>query len=419
MTAFNGGHFQQFIERARARDELVVQPRMGFGALSQMRAGLASVAALPCAAIGTITLDSYTRVGDYQSALQCLNSSAPMNGFPIISHPIEAVRGMLARLYSAEFPIQIRHGTAKPQNVFQRLAALGLDATEGGPVSYCMPYSRLPLAEAVSAWAQSCQVLAGATEHAHIESFGGCLLGQLCPPSLLIAMTLLEALFFRQHGVRGVSLSYAQGTSMEQDFGALQALRELAAQYLDGEHWHVVVYSYMGVFPTSSHGARRLICDSARLTKAAGCERLIVKTIAESRQIPSVEDNLDALRMAAEVAAGDQPKFDAGSAGYYQETLLEARRLVETVLNLHADIGVALVQAFARGLLDIPYCLHPDNPGRTTTRIDNQGALRWGNTGSLPLPRSSGWSVDGPGISSSELFQMLHYTVNRYDQPLH
>ena len=164
MTAFNGGHFQQFIERARARDELVVQPRMGFGALSQMRAGLASVAALPCAAIGTITLDSYTRVGDYQSALQCLNSSAPMNGFPIISHPIEAVRGMLAGLYSAEFPIQIRHGTAKPQNVFQRLAALGLDATEGGPVSYCMPYSRLPLAEAVSAWAQSCQVLAGATD---------------------------------------------------------------------------------------------------------------------------------------------------------------------------------------------------------------------------------------------------------------
>lgn len=419
MTAFNGGHFQQFIERARARDELVVQPRMGFGALSQMREGLASVAALPCAAIGTITLDSYTRVGDYQSALQCLNSSAPMNGFPIISHPIEAVRGMLAGLYSAEFPIQIRHGTAKPQNVFQRLAALGLDATEGGPVSYCMPYSRLPLAEAVSAWAQSCQVLAGATEHAHIESFGGCLLGQLCPPSLLIAMTLLEALFFRQHGVRSVSLSYAQGTSMEQDFGALQALRELAARYLDGDHWHVVVYSYMGVFPTSSHGARRLICDSARLTKAAGCERLIVKTIAESRQIPSVEDNLDALRMAAEVAAGDLPTIDAGSAGYYQQTLFEARRLVETVLNLHADIGVALVQAFARGLLDIPYCLHPDNPGRATTRIDDQGALRWGNTGSLPLPRSSGWSVDGPGISSSELFQMLHYTVNRYDQPLH
>ncbi|QXI15525.1 methylaspartate mutase [Pseudomonas hamedanensis] len=419
MTTSCGGYFEQFIERARARGELVVQPRMGFGTLQQMRAGLASVADLPCAAIGTITLDSYTRVGDYQSALQCLNSAAPMNGFPIISHPIEAVRSMLSGLYGTQFPIQIRHGTAKPQNVFQRLAALGLDATEGGPVSYCMPYSRLPLAEAVSAWADSCRLLADATEHAHIESFGGCLLGQLCPPSLLVAMTLLEALFFRQHGIRSVSLSYAQGTSLEQDFGALQALRELAADYLDGAHWHVVVYSYMGVFPTTQHGARRLIGDSARLTQAAGCERLIVKTVAESRQIPSVDDNLDALRMAAEAAAGELPTMDAGGAGYYEQTLFEARRLVETVLDLHADIGLALIQAFARGLLDIPYCLHPDNPGRATTRIDDRGALRWGNTGGLPLPRGSGGSLNGPGVSSSELFQMLHYTVNRYDQPLH
>lgn len=414
-----GGHFQRFIEQARERRELVVQPRMGFGGLAPMRAGLAAVAGLPCATIGTITLDSYTRVGDYQSALQCLNSDSLLNGFPIISHPLEAVRGMLDGLYGPSFPIQVRHGTAQPQNVFKRLAALGLDATEGGPVSYCMPYSRLPLARAVEAWAESCQLLADATPHGHIESFGGCLLGQLCPPSMLIAMTLLEALFFRQQGIRSVSLSYAQGTSMAQDFGALQALRELAADYLDGAHWHVVVYSYMGVFPTTGHGARRLIYDSARLTQAAGCERLIVKTVAESRQIPSVADNLEALSMAAEVAADNRLEVDPASEGYRQEVLFEARQLVESVLDLHPDIGVALLQAFARGRLDIPYCLHPDNPGRATTRIDEHGALRWGNVGGLPLPQSCGLSSIGPGISSSELFQMLHYTVSRYDQPLH
>jgi methylaspartate mutase epsilon subunit len=236
---------------------------------------------------------------------------------------------------------------------------------------------------------------------------------------MLIAMTLLEALFFRQQGIRSVSLSYAQGTSMAQDFGALQALRELAADYLDGVHWHVVVYSYMGVFPSTGHGARRLIYDSARLTQAAGCERLIVKTVAESRQIPSVEDNLEALAMAAEAAAGDALEIDPVSEGYRQEVLFEARQLVESTLDLHTDIGVALLQAFARGRLDIPYCLHPDNPGRATTRIDDHGALRWGNVGGLPLPQSCGLSSIGPGITSSELFQMLHYTVNRYDQPLH
>ncbi len=419
MSNMTSGHFQRFIEQARQRRELVVQPRMGFGGLAAMRAGLDAVAGLPCATIGTITLDSYTRVGDYQSARQCLDNNSPLNGFPIISHPLEAVRGMLDGIYTESFPIQVRHGTAEPQNVFRRLAALGLDATEGGPVSYCMPYSRLPLARAVDAWAQSCRLLADSTSFGHIESFGGCLLGQLCPPSMLIAMTLLEALFFRQHGIRSVSLSYAQGTSMTQDFGALQALRELAAEYLDGAHWHVVVYSYMGVFPTTGQGARRLIRDSAYLAQAAGCERLIVKTVAESRQIPSVADNLEALEMASRAAAAAPLSNDPCSAGYRQEVLFEARQLIESVLNLHADIGVALPQAFARGLLDIPYCLHPDNPGRATTRIDDHGALRWGNVGSLPLPRSCAASVVGPGISSSELFQMLYYTVSRYDQPLH
>ncbi|WP_263144163.1 methylaspartate mutase [Pseudomonas sp. RIT-PI-AD] len=419
MRTSDGGHFQRFIERARLRDELVVQPRMGFGALPAMRAGLDAVAALPCKAIGTITLDSYTRVGDYASALRCLAEGQPLNGFPIVSHSVEAIRGMLDGLYGADFPIQVRHGTAQPQRVFQRIAELGLDATEGGPVSYCMPYSRLPLARAVEAWAESCRLFADASASAHIESFGGCLLGQLCPPSLLIAMALLEGLFFHRYGVRSVSLSYAQGTSMAQDLGALRALRELAGEYLGDGHWHVVVYSYMGVFPATLHGARALICDSARLARKAGCERLIVKTIAESRQIPSVADNLEALEMAARVAGETARDAEPAATGYYEEILFEARRLVDTVLDLHADLGEALTRAFARGLLDIPFCLHADNPGRATTRIDGEGALRWGNVGGLPLPRSSGLSSQGPGIRSAELFQMLHYTVSRYDQPLH
>jgi methylaspartate mutase epsilon subunit len=412
------GYFQHFIERSRRAGRLVVQPRMGFGTLQDMAAGLNAVAGLPCAAIGTITLDSYTRVGDYQSPLQSLAKGAQLNGFPIVSHDRQAIRAMLAPLHSALFPIQVRHGTAQPQRVFQRLVELGLDATEGGPVSYCMPYSRLPLREAVRAWAESCRILAEGTAAAHIESFGGCLLGQLCPPSLLIATTLLEAMFFRQYGLRSMSLSYAQGTLLLQDLGALRALRELAAEHLADCHWHVVVYTYMGVFPGSEEGARGLICDSARLARQAGCERLIVKTVAESRQIPSVDNNLEALQLAAQAADGVAEAFDPGAATYYQETLFEARSLIDAVLNLDADIGQALLKAFARGLLDIPYCLHADNPGRSTTRIDTDGALRWGSTGGLALPQSITQTRKGSAVTSTELLQMLSHMANRYDHPL-
>ena len=40
----------------------------------------------------------------------------------------------------------------------------GLDATEGGPVSYCLPYSRMPLEIATRNWARGCDLLAGLRE---------------------------------------------------------------------------------------------------------------------------------------------------------------------------------------------------------------------------------------------------------------
>ncbi len=74
------------------------------------------------------------------------------------------------------------------------------------------------------------------------------MLGQLCPPSLLVALSVLEGVFFKQHGLRSVSLSYAQQTHRGQDVEALLALRTLAAEHLSGLDWHVVLYTYMGVF---------------------------------------------------------------------------------------------------------------------------------------------------------------------------
>ncbi|MBA3770969.1 MAG: methylaspartate mutase [Ramlibacter sp.] len=412
------GHFQSFIKQARREGRLVVQPRMGFGRIEEMGAGLAAVAALPCTAIGTITLDSYTRVGDYLSPLDNLARGDKLNGFPIVSKSLESVRTMLAPFHQANFPIQVRHGTARPQEVFRRLVEVGLEATEGGPVSYCLPYSRVSLREAVLAWEASCHILAGGSRHGHIESFGGCMLGQLCPPSMLLAITLLEALFFVRHGVESVSLSYAQGTLAAQDLGALRALRELAAQYLAGTEWHVVVYTYMGVFPGTAQGASALIRDSARLARRAGCERLIVKTVTESRQIPTVQDNLDALMRAAQAASDVEPGHDPSSQPYYEEISQEARALVDAALNLDPDPGKALVRAFERGLLDVPYCLHADNPGKATTRIDSAGALRWASTGALPLPRSSGDNGRANASTSAELLKMLGYLSNRYDQHL-
>jgi methylaspartate mutase epsilon subunit len=389
---------------------------MGFSDPARMRAGLAATRAAKATTIGTLTLDSYTRVGDLAAVEHALREGLPLNGYPIATHPEATTRAMLDGVRDADFPVQVRHGSALPRHIFRRLIALGLDATEGGPVSYCLPYGRTPLAESVAAWRECTQLLAALRDlgaEPHLETFGGCMMGQLCPPSQLVALSVLEALFFRAHGCRSVSVSYAQQTHAGQDAEAVFALRRLCGALLADVDWHVVVYAYMGAYPVTETGAYRLLGQAARLAVRTGAERLIVKTVAESRRIPTIEENVAALEHAARTAETEGPA--APDPGTDSQTYAEALALVEAVLDLHHDVGRALLLAFERGYLDIPYCVHPDNRGRARSRLDDEGRLCWAGIGALPLGRLV---ENGPGrdVTSAGLLADLSYVRRTFDR---
>ncbi|WP_079071341.1 methylaspartate mutase [Streptomyces yokosukanensis] len=408
------------VARARAAGEIVVQPRMGFADPAAMRAGLAAVAAVPAATTGTITLDSYTRTGDYAALREALAAGAPLNGYPLVTAGPRTTREMIAGLSGAAFQIQVRHGCAAPMDIVRSMTAAGLFATEGGPLSYCLPYGRLPVRDSVENWRHACEALAatrGGHVEPHLETFGGCLLGQLCPPSLLVAVSVLEAMFFAEHGLRSVSLSYAQQIHHGQDLQALAALRTLADEHLDGVDRHVVLYGYMGRYPTTAAGARRLGTRAALLAVRGGADRLIVKTSVEAHRIPAVADNVRALRQAARdvrLAQGfGRPSAPETASGESNPVLQEARALVDATLGLAPDVGTALLLALRRGLLDVPFCLHPDNRGRARSRIDETGRLVWSDVGAMPLrPRRA----RGPELSSAGLLRALSHLADQCDR---
>jgi methylaspartate mutase epsilon subunit len=407
-----------FGERIAARRGPVVQCRMGFSDPARMLAGLRAVRDAGVDAVGTITLDSFTRTGHLRRAREHVLRATPLNGYPLLAHGAARTRELIAEFDPRAFPIQLRHGSARPYGIFQEMLAAGITATEGGPVSYCLPYSREPLTEAVTEWTRACQLLAaydGPGAPVHLETFGGCMLGQLCPPGMLVALAILEGLFFIQHGVRSISLSLAQQTNSTQDAAALWALRLLAHERLGAAHWHVTVYTYMGAYPETHSGALALLGESARLTAGTGSERLIVKTVAEAFRIPTVEENVAALRWAASAAAapfgvsavGDEEDDDQ------REIYHEARTLIDAVLDGHTSVGAALVAAFRRGLLDVPYCLHPDNANAARSVVDPSGRVRWAATGGMPIsPRSP---ARGAPISADGLLAMLHHNRRRFD----
>ncbi|MFJ4124625.1 methylaspartate mutase [[Kitasatospora] papulosa] len=409
-----GAGFGAFVRRAHHAGRLVVQPRMGMSSPQRMRAGLLATRDADATTVGTLTLDSYTRVGDLESAQLAVLEGVDLNGYPLVSHETATTRRVLDGIHGPQFPVQVRHGSAAPQHIFRALTAVGLDASEGGPVSYCLPYGRVPLRDSVAHWTESCEhfaTLRRTGAEPHLETFGGCVLGQLCPPGLLVAVSVLEALFFRRHGIRSISVSYAQQTNRRQDSEAVAALRSLCTRFLSDTEWHVVVYAYMGLFPETEHGARRLLAQAAELAVQSGSERLIVKTVAESRRIPSVAENVSALEHAAAVAARTvrDPLEGTGT-----ETYAEAYALVEAVLNLDDDLGTALLRAFSEGRLDVPYCLHPDNAGLSRSYIAEDGRLCWSDVGKMPL---SGVVDARPAhtVTSSELLASLSYVRRSFD----
>jgi methylaspartate mutase epsilon subunit len=360
---------------------------MGMSDPQTMRDGLRATRAAAATTVGTITLDSYTRVGDHATARAALDAGGALNGYPIVAHDLATTRAVLDGVAGREFPVQVRHGSACPEDIVATLITAGLHATEGGPVSYCLPYSRVPLETSVRSWVRSCELLAGLREtgvEPHLESFGGCMMGQLCPPGLLVAISVLEGLFFRQHGLRSISLSYAQQTNPEQDREAVLALRRLASELLPDVDWHVVVYTYMGVYPRTPAGATALLAEAARLAVRTGAARLIVKTVAEAHRIPTITENVAALETAAAAAAAERR---APALGGPADTGVhaEARALVDAVVDLDPDLGRALTDAFRRGFLDVPFCLHPDNAGRSRSYLDERGWLRWSRLGAMPL----------------------------------
>ncbi|OLF14679.1 methylaspartate mutase [Actinophytocola xanthii] len=398
------------VEQARRSGELIVQPRMGFSDPALMRAGLLATKAARANTVGTITLDSYTRVRDFSSAARAVAAGRPLNGYPIIAHGVPTTRAMLDGVLDAGFPVQVRHGSAEAEEVVAALVACGLDATEGGPVSYCLPYGRVPLRTAVDSWRRSCRELADRCANPHLESFGGCMMGQLCPPGLLVALTVLEALFFRQNGVRDVSMSLAQQSNTRQDLLALAALRRLATERLGPPPgWHLVVYTYMGLFPRTAAGSRAVVRDAVHLASRAGATRLIVKSAVEASRIPSAAENVQALEHAGSVVPPPAAPADGDN-----EVYREARSLLEATLDLHDDIGEALVAAFAAGILDVPYCVHDDNAGRARSGVAPDGTIFWSDLGSLPL-RGTADVRPRHTPTSAELLDALSLVRTRYD----
>jgi methylaspartate mutase epsilon subunit len=274
----------------------------------------------------------------------------------------------------------------------------GVTAFEGGPICYNIPYYKdYPLRQALATW-KYVDRLTGL----YYERFGivldreyfGTLTATLIPPSIAIAADIAEAVLAAQQGVKCVSLGYAEQGHRAQDIAAVRVMAGLGRDILDELGFedvqvHTVFHQYMAAFPQSELRAEELIFSSAVTAGLASATRILTKTPAESRKIPTVEDNLRGLeltRLGLKAARGRRIP-EAQVAEEARILRLEVRAIFDSLMDCgHGDLESGVVRGFDLGLLDIPFAPSVYNRGEVLTARDVSGAVRFLRTGNLRFP---------------------------------
>jgi methylaspartate mutase epsilon subunit len=366
-----------------------IQPRCGVGSHAAMRTLLTEAERRARPDLLTLTIDSYTRLRRFPEAARVLAADpGRLNGYPLVAHGWRRGRELNE---AVRVPLQIRHGSPDPRELFATALAAGITSFEGGGVSYNLPYAKdVPLRESLAAWRlvdRACGLLAARGVVVEREMFGT-LTAVLLPPSVSIAVSLLEALSAAREGVRCVSLAYPQGGNAVQDVAALRAIGDLTRQYLPaGTLAYPVLHQFMGPFPREPERADALILLGGLVAVWGGAAKVIVKTNQEAAGIPDLDATVRGLRTTQVAASGYLGAFGVDESAVAEEREWICREVRELVDPVVAGAGLAgsIEAAFRDGRLDVPFSASIHAHSAVIPCRDRFGAVRYGEPGRLPL----------------------------------
>jgi methylaspartate mutase epsilon subunit len=389
IRSLNKQSVAQLLAKAKETGRVAVQPRSGVGGHEEMIALLTRIENEAGPDILTLTMDSYSRLGMFDHARRVLETNpAALNGYPLVVHGWRRGRDINRR---TKQPLDIRHGSPIANRLFDTAIASGITSFEGGGISYNLPYAKkVSLAESLASWRRidrTCGELAELGVVVSREMFGT-LTAVLIPPSISLAITLLEASCAAREGVRCLLISYPQGGNTVQDIAALRSIEVLAKRYLPaGPCLYPVLHQYMGPFPHDRGKASALILLGGLVARLGGAVKVVTKTYQEALGIPTVEANVDGIRLTRCALAKLFDFIAIDEAAILDEMEWIQREVAELIdpLIRAKDLSKAIVDAFEGGRLDVPFSPSLFTRGDVIPIRDSAGAIRYLSYGGLPV----------------------------------
>ena len=390
--------FSLKLKNAKKNHQTLIQPRAGVALIKEHIELLTYLQDKGEADLLPTTIDSYTRQNRYEEAENGIAESAKaqrsmLNGFPAVNHGVVGCRQVIESL---NIPVQVRHGTPDARLLTEITYAGGFTSSEGGGISYNLPYAKsVPMERTIRDW-QYVDRLTGLYEEAGVsinrEPYGP-LTGTLVPPCISHAVAIIEALLAAEQGVKNITVGYGQCGNLVQDVAAIRTLEELTDEYLHRYGYHdvtvtTVLHQWMGGFPQDEAKAFGVISWGSAAAALSHATKVIVKTPHEAVGIPTMQANAEGLRCTKQVISmlGDQTLTAAGLEQEKRIISLETRCIVDKCFELgEGDIAVGTIRAVQAGVVDIPFAPSRFNAGKMLPARDDEGAIRILNAGNLPL----------------------------------
>lgn len=389
------------MRKAVEQGRCLIQPRGGVGTFELQRQLMITLESEGLVDIVPTTTDSYTRNEEFGQAEIGIRESERMgrsmlNGYPIVNYGVD--RGWQL-IDAIDKPAVLLTGTSMPRLTGEIGFASGFSGYLGSGIAYTTSYTKDTSIEMGIRNYQYLDRLTALYSSKGIELHRrqpGFLTGTNVPPSIAIAIAILDCLLAAAQGVRHYGIELGQCLNIIQDAASISACHELCQDYLSRAGYSDVFtpmtsLHWMGAWPNDEAQCMALVAYGGVVAAIAGAASVTTKSRHEPFGIPTAQANAEGARITrmAIQLCGNIRLWDIKD--YEVEIDLvrkEVHAIVDKVLEMgDGDAAIGTVRAFEAGILDVPWSPNRQVKSKVLPARDVDGYIRIVDPGYIPYPK--------------------------------
>ncbi len=391
------------LAEAKRNGTHVLEPQFGQALTEYMIEGLTYVEGetdLPSRGVWNIFSDSYTRKLDFKRAAAGIEASKKegktmLNGWPIVNFGVEEARKIRE---ATQCPINLNSTDEDGRLQSEIALAAGWNSCNVRSLQEVIAHCKdIPLEEEIRINQYEARLAGIYTEHGiPIMPHNPSNLTGYDSAGFRSFVCVSEALLAAEQGVRYQHLLHGLNMNLIQDIAMIRVTEKLCYEYCERFGYKDMVFvpggfPFLGAWPARIEEANAMIAWNAIIPIMGGVTDLILKCQDEAFATPTKESMAKSVRLATHLLTlmGTQ-KMPENEKLRMEEYMIEmeVRALMEKCLEAgDGDIAVGLCLGVEAGWIDTMLTPWKYNKGNVVVMRDAENAVRYYNTGNLPLPK--------------------------------